>query len=157
MENLTTQESQYKDRVHQILSFSYSFSLLMFLIGVFLDFILPIKIFKNPIFVLVGLLLLVLATVLIFWAQKTSKNFKKETITKETFSQGPYAYTRSPTHWGLFLLTIGFGLSINAFFIVITSIISFLFSKIVFLRKEEKILEKKYGESYQEYKKSVKL
>jgi len=154
---LENEPNEYKDKVHWILSYSYTFYLIMFLIGIFFDFLFPIKIFKNPFFVSIGLLFLVLATLLILWAQKTSRNLKKETLTKKTFSKGPYFMSRSPTHWGLFLLLFGFGLTINAFFLIVSSIISLIVSKLIFLKKEELILEKKYGEPYLAYKKSVKF
>jgi protein-S-isoprenylcysteine O-methyltransferase Ste14 len=85
----------------------------------------------------VGFLFLLFGTFLIFWAQKTSLNLKKEDIKKETFLHGPYCYTRSPTHYGLFLLILGFGIVSNSFFVIVFSIISFFITKIVFLKKEE--------------------
>ena len=78
-------------------------------------------------------------------------------MTKETFCQGPYCYTRTPTHWGLFFLVLGFGILVNAFFVVVTTIVSFIVSKFIFLRRGEAILAKKYGTPYLEYKKQVKL
>jgi len=156
-ENINQGTNEYKDKVHWVLSYSYSFYLLMFLVGIFLDFLFPIKIFKSPTAVLVGLFFLFLATIIILWAQATSRNLKKETLTKKTFSKGPYRITRSPTHWGLFFLIFGFGFTINAFFLIISSIISLIVTKLFFLKKEELLLEKKYGEPYQSYKKSVKL
>ena len=104
-----------------------------------------------------GFIFLIFGTFLVFWAQKTSRHLNIENITKETFCHGPYRYTRSPTHWGLFLLMLGFGMIANAFFIVLFSIISFLITKLVFLKKEEKVLAAKYGTPYLEYKKSVKF
>jgi protein-S-isoprenylcysteine O-methyltransferase Ste14 len=149
--------NEYKDKVHWVLSYSYTFYLVLFLVGVFLDSIFKKKVWASPLVAPIGLLFLLLATLLVYWAQKTSRNLKKETLTKETFSKGPYAFTRNPTHWGLFLLTLGFGLTINALFIVLASVISFLVTKTVFLKKEEKILERKYGEPYRAYKKAVKF
>jgi len=154
---MTDLKIQPKDKVHQILVHSYSFYFLMFLLGIFFDFIFKIKIFNNLVAVPAGTLLLVLATFLIYWAQKTSRNLKKETLTKETFSQGPYSITRSPTHWGLFFLMLGFGFTINAVFLVLSSLISLLITRVVFLKREEALLEAKYGDPYLEYKKTVKI
>jgi protein-S-isoprenylcysteine O-methyltransferase Ste14 len=83
--------------------------------------------------------------------------FKSELVTKETFCRGPYCYTRSPTHFGLFLLIIGFGFVLNAFFVVLFTFFCFLITKITFVKKQEKLLEEKYGTAYTEYKKSVKF
>ena len=147
-----------KRTVHHVLAHSYSFYFLFFLLGVFLNLFFPIRIFNNSIMVPVGVLLLIMASLLILWAQKTSRDFRKEeNINKETFCRGPYCYTRSPTHWGLFLLMLGFGVVINAVFIILFTIISFIVTKLVFLKKEESILADKYGTPYLEYKKSVKF
>lgn len=146
-----------KNTVHRVLAHSYYVNFLFFLVGVCLDFFLRIKIFSNPWISYFGFIFLIIATFLIFWAQYTSHTMNKENITKETFYRGPYRFTRSPTHWGLFLLMLGFGMVVNAFFVILFSIISFILTKLTFLNKQEKILEDRYGAPYLEYKKSVKL
>ena len=40
---------------------------------------------------------------------------------------------------------LGFGLVANSFCIILCSLVAFLVSKFIFLRKEEKILAEKYG------------
>ena len=149
--------NQGKDKVHIVLANSYSVFFLLFLVGVFLDLIFNFKILDFSFLVSIGMVLIFLATLLILWAQKTSRNLKIENLTKETFCKGPYCFTRSPTHWGLFFLMFGFGIMINAMFVIIFSIISLIFAKFVYLKKEETILEKKYGVPYTKYKKSVKF
>ncbi|MFZ2149955.1 MAG: methyltransferase [Minisyncoccia bacterium] len=150
----TTEQGQ---SVHKILAHSYISIFMFFLVGVCLDLFLNLKIFSSQIVVGWGILFLALGTVLIIWAQKTSRSLKKEVITKETFCRGPYCFTRSPTHWGLFLVMLGFGMVVNALFVIIMSIISFVFTKLTFLREEEKTLAEKYGAPYVEYKKSVRI
>jgi len=149
--------NQHKNKVHIVLAHSYSVYLSLFLVGVFLDLVFNLKILNFTFVVPIGIALIFLASLLILWAQRTSRNLKKENLTKETFCKGPYSFTRSPTHWGLFFLTLGFGLIVNAIFIVISTIISFAITKFIYLKKEETILEKKYGAPYIEYKKSVKF
>lgn len=146
-----------KPSVHKVLAHSYATYFLFLLIGVTLDLVFKLKIFSGIATISWGYVFLVAGTFLIFWAQKTSRNLKKENINKETFSHGPYKYTRSPTHWGLFFLMLGFGMVANAVFVVVTSFISFIFTKLTFLNKEEKILADKYGLPYLEYKRSVKI
>ncbi|HNW71410.1 MAG TPA: methyltransferase [Candidatus Paceibacterota bacterium] len=144
----------YKNKVHWTLTHSYFFYFFMFLIGFFFELIFPLKIFKDSIAIHFGAILILAGTVLIFWAQKTSRNLKKDEV---TFLKGPYKITRSPTHWGLFLLMLGFSFIANALFVIISTLISFIVAKFIFLKKEELILENKYGELYKEYKKSVKF
>ncbi len=146
-----------KRNVHKVLAHSYAMYFVLFLVGVTLDLVFMLQIFKSSVMVPTGVSVLIFASLLILWAQTTSRNLKKENITKETFCKGPYCYTRSPTHWGLFFLMLGFGIIVNAIFVVLTTLISFLISRYVFLEKEELILEEKYGMPYLEYKKDVKL
>jgi protein-S-isoprenylcysteine O-methyltransferase Ste14 len=151
------EENPYKNKVHKVLAHSYLLFFLLFLLSLFLDFIFPLKVFETFNATLVGAIFLFLGTILILWAQKSSLNLKKDDISKEIFYHGPYRYTRSPTHLGLFFLILGFGLINNAMFVVVFSIISFFVSKFVFIKKEEKILAERYGTPYIEYKKSVKF
>ncbi len=145
------------DKLHRLLAHSYSMYLFLFLVGVTLDMIFRFEIFATEITAPLGILLLLIGTVLVTWAQKTSRNLDKNNMTKETFCRGPYCYSRSPTHWGLFLLTLGFGIVANALFIILTTLISFMLAKFVFQEQEESILAAKYGTPYLEYKRSVRL
>ena len=149
-------KKEYKHRVHWILAHSYSFFLLMFLVGLFFGMVFPIKFLENSYIEPIGFIFILMATALIFWSQ-TSRHFKKDEITKKTFSKGPYCITRNPTYWGLFFLMFGFGLVVNAFFVVLVAFVSIIFAKFTFIKKEEDILKKKYGDPYMEYKKCVKL
>lgn len=153
----TKQENPNKNRVHRVLAHSYLFYFLLFLIGLLLDFWFPVRIFQNNIILLIGVLFLLLGTFLVAWAQTTSRNLQKGNTNKEIFYRGPYRYTRSPTHFGLFFLTIGFGIIANSLFITIFSILSFFITKFIFIKEEEKILAEKYGDPYLEYRKSVKF
>ena len=143
--------------VHHVLAHSYFTHFIFFLIGVSLDLVFHIKIFSSSSMAPVGFVFLILASLLIIWAQLTSKNLRKEDMSKHTFLRGPYCYTRSPTHWGLFLLMLGFGITVNGIFIVLSTVVSFLFTRFTFLKKQEKILAEKYGTHYTEYKKIVKF
>ncbi|MSU44762.1 hypothetical protein EXS45_01090 [Candidatus Nomurabacteria bacterium] len=156
-EQVSSKEILHRSKVHQILAHSYSLYFILFLVGVCFDIIFKFKILTSSILLPVGFVFLIFATLLILWAQQTSRNLKIENLNKETFCKGPYCYTRSPTHWGLFLLMLGFGIIANALFIILTTIVSFIISRFVFLEKQENILAQKYGTPYLEYKKSVKI
>lgn len=143
--------------VHKVLAHSYLLYLFFLLAGVSLDVFFKFEIFSNSVFSFFGIFFLIFGTFLIFWAQNTSRNLKTETINKDTFTRGPYYYTRSPTHLGLASVILGFGIITNAFFVVFFALISFIISKFTFLKKEEKILALKYGDPYLEYKKLVRF
>jgi protein-S-isoprenylcysteine O-methyltransferase Ste14 len=145
--------------VHFILLHSYLIFLLAVILGVFFDTFLNGKIFHNGVYQYIGLLLLIISSLIIYWAQSTSSNYKQREKRNEEdshFEHGPYKYSRSPTHFGLFIMTLGLALIINSLFSIIFTIIAYLITKFFFLRKEEELLEKKYGETYVEYKKKVK-
>ena len=147
----------YKNKVHKILAHSYTTYLFSFLLGVIFNLVFGFQVFTNPVFSSLGLVLLILGSVLIIWAQYTSAHLSMENITKESFSHGPYRFTRTPTNFGLFFMMLGFGMIINTLFIIIFTLIAFVVAKFIFLDKEEKILAEKYGAPYLEYKKAVKF
>ncbi len=151
-------EGEYKyGNIHKILAHSYAMYFVLFLIGIMLDIFLDINFFNASFMAPLGIAALIFGSILILWAQYTSRNLNKQNISKETFCKGPYCYTRNPTHWGLFFLMLGFGIITNSFFVVIFTLLAFIISRFTFLEKQEKILAEKYGVHYLEYKKSVKL
>lgn len=146
-----------KQSVHKVLAHSHAAQFILFLFAFFLDLMFRIKIFGNSGFAIFGVVLLIIGSVLIFWAQYTSHHLDKKNITKESFSRGPYRYVRNPTNFGIFFTMLGFGIVANSFFVVLFAFISSFVVKFVFVKKEEKILASKYGAPYLEYKKSVKF
>lgn len=148
-----------KGTVHFILLHSYLIFLFAVILGVFFDIFFKKEIFSDGIYKNIGVLLLIMGSIIVYWAQSTSSNYKKEIGKNEKrshFESGPYRYLRSPTHFGLFALTLGYSLIINSLFSVAFTIGAYLITKFFFLKREEKLLEKKYGEVYSEYKKKVR-
>ena len=144
--------------VHKTLAHSYIVYFLILIFGVFLDIMFPIRVFSSSVMVSMGFIFLILSSALILWAQRSSRDLlKKEEVTTEHFCRGPYCYTRTPTHWGLFFLALGFGFVAHAFFVIVLTIISFIVTKATFVRKQEALLEDKFGAPYREYKNKVKL
>lgn len=151
------EQMRKSDTVHKILAHSYSIYLGALLLGLLLDYFIPYEVFQDSTAKTAGVALLGFATTAILWAQATSRNLEIENLSKDAFARGPYRVSRTPTHWGLFLLMLGFGIISNAFFVIVLSFVSFLITKFIFIKKEEDILAQKYGAPYLEYKKSVKL
>lgn len=141
--------------IHHLLSGSYTIYLVGFLIGIFLEILFPLRIHAVPI---TGFIQIVIATVLIVWAQNTGNKIVLNKLEKphiNMFAHGPYAFMQSPTHFGLTMLMFGFGFVAGMPFIVITAFLSFLIVHLFVLKHEEKIMEKKYGHEYSSYKKSI--
>ena len=143
--------------VHFILSHSYIVFLIAVVIGVVLHLIVNIQIFSGISYPYVGFAMIVIGSMLIYWAQSTSDSTLKElqkTGTRD-FESGPYKYSRSPTHVGLTIMTLGLAVVLNSFFIAACVIIASVITKLVFLKEEEALLEKRYGQPYRDYKKKV--
>lgn len=144
--------------VHVILSRSYSVYLFCIISGLILDIIFPIEI-ANDYFSNLGFVFMCIGTLFVYWAQSSSTRSKNKFLENKdaprNFALGPYKYTRNPTHIGLLFASFGFGFMIGSFFVIILTILSFIITKLVFLPKEEGLLEKKYGDIYREYKKEV--
>lgn len=147
--------------VHHVLANSYLTYCVALVLGVVIDYFYPLRIMSSVV-VSIGPLLLILATMLIFWAQHTSNKTSTsrrdpEKVAVEHFCKGPYCYTRSPTHLGLGLMVLGFGFVMNSVVIVITAFVVFVITRYFFIVEEEKILLKQYGDVYAKYQQKVKL
>lgn len=148
--------------VHHVLARSYLVYFLGFLVGVLLDKAYPLPIMATG-SETVGIIILLVSTGIIIWAQTTSRRTKSSRLgqtatTDHThFHQGPYKLFRSPTHIGLALLLISYGFLTNSLPLVIVSVIVFIITRLTFVAKEEKMLEEKYGHAYKTYKSKVKI
>ncbi len=104
--------------------------------------------------------MIVLGSALIYWAQSTSSCTRKEVArgvkTERDFERGPYKYSRSPTHNGLTIMTLGLSLVLNSFFTFIFIIVASIITKLIFLKEEEALLEERFGDVYCQYKKKVR-
>ncbi len=158
-ENEDNQNKQNGPGVHFLLSHSYLVFLFSVILGVIFDIFAPFSLFLNVPSQGIGVILIFLGSVIVYWAQTTSGNYKENDPkfkNKSFFYRGPYKFTRNPTHFGLLIMTLGLALLINSFFSIVFTIIAHVLTKIFFVKKQEKILEKKYGDLYLDYKKKVK-
>lgn len=147
--------------VHQILANSYLLYLLAVIFGFVIDVLFPVQIPVKA-FSPLGLILIILGTVVIVWAQRSSgkssaiRRSAKEDLGVHHFSTGPYYVTRIPTQYGLFFMTFGLGMIFYSLFMMIAVLVAFIIARYVFIPKEEAYLVKKYGQAYLDYKKTVR-
>ncbi len=150
---------------HFILSHSYFVFLFAVVLGLIFDIWIPAQIFSSTTFQYIGILMLIIGPALIYWAQHTSSCSKKKMEEasdqvaspklERDFENGPYKYTRNPTHIGLGIMTLGLAFLLNSLFSVIFVVVASAVTKFIFLPKEEAVLEERYGEPYRDYKKKV--
>jgi protein-S-isoprenylcysteine O-methyltransferase Ste14 len=100
-----------------------------------------------------GMLCLICVGVFIVRGKGTPAVFDPPT---EFVAVGPYKYVRNPMYVGGFILLIGFGLFHHSISILILCVILFFLFHLFVVFVEEPGLEKRFGESYVKYKKSVK-
>ncbi len=143
-------------KIHSSFAHSYVIYFAAVLIGLILDIFIPVSVIPGNLSSIIGIVFLLVAPALIIWAQMSSEktHFDRHNG-KPNFAHGPYAFMKSPTHFGLDILIVGFGFLLNSIFMIIFSIISFLLSRFVFVKKAQQLLEEKYGSQYTNYKKSV--
>ncbi len=153
----TTNEVQ-KENVHSVLAYSYSVYVLAFLLGIALYILIPTPEPKEELGI-IGMVILGIGTLLVFWAQSTSRTTRPHRNDGEPvstmFAQGPYKITRSPTHLGLALMILAFAFFANSYLIALVALGAYSITRMHFIKKEEALLLQKYGNAYQDYKRKV--
>ncbi len=117
--------------------------------------------FNTPWLESFGLALVLFGTVIAFWAQRSTHVSAQaryhETRTYKNFMCGPYRYVRAPTQLALLFLVAGLGFSVNIAWVSIFAVLSFMVTYAFFIKKQERILIKRYGESYEQYRSKVRF
>lgn len=148
-----------KHLIHTILGHSYLAFVLFFCGAIFFDQLMPFARIDTPYLEYVGTVLVVFGTVLICWAQVDSQKSlherHQEVPTEKAFFHGPYKFIRTPTQVGLFFLFLGLGFTLGNVWVIIFSVISIIVNFTIFVKQQEHILTKRYGESYTSYKAKV--
>lgn len=72
---------------------------------------------------------------------------------KNLVIKGPFQFSRNPIYLGLSLMFFGYSIALRSWFIFLRFPLLYYFYKSI--KKEEKLLEKQYGEEYLKYKSRV--
>lgn len=160
MENMTKKENRESfkaEMIHFVLSHSYVVFLGAIMSGAIMHLFAPIHLFTGDNYPYIGFTMIILGSVVIYWAQSASSATRNQASPRTAFDfeRGPYKYSRNPTHIGMTIMTLGLAITFNSLFTVIFLIITSLVTKFIFLKKEECLLEEKYGQPYLDYKKKV--
>lgn len=157
--NSITEKPIIQGVIHIILFHTYAIFLGAIVFGVVLDQIYPLNLFSSNVFEYIGLFMIVVGSILVYWAQSTTRT-KREDFDKERdvnfFFRGPYKYTRNPTNLGITVMTLGLGFIMNSVFSIALILITYLISRFIFIRKQDSILVERYGDVFSDYKKKVK-
>lgn len=120
----------------------------------------PVALSESLMLRYLGATLCVLAIValiaigLMFHRHKTS--IKPWEPTSKVMSHGPFAYSRNPIYVGFCFIVIGIGLAQNSLWMTLSFIPAAFIVFHTAIVREEKYLEKKFGEEYRRYKEKVR-
>lgn len=120
-------------------------------VGILLQFLLPYRLFSNPLVGrITGLALLMIGVALSAWAVVTVGD-ADITSKEELITSGPFAHSRNPMYLGWTLLFGGIGLALNGlWFIVLLPLVS-LYTHYFDVVPEERALEERFGQRYHSY------
>lgn len=109
---------------------------------------------------IIGVLLTIAAGAQAFWASRMMKragtNVKPSLPTTAIVATGPYRYTRNPMYLSLCLLHLGIGLLINGVLPVLFIVPLALTLHFGVIKREERYLDAKFGETYLAYRRGVR-
>ena len=72
------------------------------------------------------------------------------------FTTGPYAHSRNPMYVGWTLLYLGIALAANSVWIIALLSAAIIFTHLVDIRREERMLKDEFSDQYFEYQKRVR-
>lgn len=103
--------------------------------------------------VVIGMVIAIL-TLPKFWKHGTNLNVHRPTTT--IITDGPYRYSRNPAYLALTLLYVGVSILLASFWalvLVVPAVLTLTYGVIV---REERYLDRKFGDDYRRYKASVR-
>mgnify|MGYP001335172745 CR=1 FL=1 len=105
---------------------------------------------------LYGGLLVLAGEAIRLWAAGYIKKYRvSEVQADELVTAGPYAYVRNPLYWGNFLIGLGFAVIADWWpaYVLFLAVYLYIYSSVIPL--EEAYLRETFGQSYDEYARSV--
>ena len=129
-------------------------------VGFLLRWLAPLSVFTSTASLKIGPAIVALALGIFFWAAGTMlrghASIPTNTPTDAIVAGGPFRFSRNPIYLSMILLHIGVGAWTNSlWFFVLAAIFVALLTGGVILR-EERYLERKFGDQYLTYKSRVR-
>ena len=125
-----------------------------------LHFVVPInQLYRTP-YRYLGIIPIIFGIVLNLW---TDNLFKKKETTVKPFEKpsafiknGPFRISRHPMYLGMVAILLGGAFVLGSITAFIFPVLFFIAMEIVFIRHEEISLEETFGQTYLDYKKTVR-
>ena len=133
---------------------------LFLLLAVALHFLLPVQHVIHPPFTYLGIPLILTGLTLNVW----SVSFLRKRETTIEFNQsptrlvtdGPYRFSRNPIYLSGLIISLGIALFLGSLITFVFPILLFIILERYYIPKEDESLKKAFGETYQNYKQSVR-
>jgi protein-S-isoprenylcysteine O-methyltransferase Ste14 len=126
-----------------------------FLVVLALDWIWPWPIFDRPAYRWAGLPLIVIGISIVIWGRITmlaaGTNINPSQPAVALVTSGPFRFSRNPLYTALMLVFSGLTLAFNTWwgFAMLIPVFIVMFQGVI--RREERYLERKFGDSYRDY------
>ena len=125
-----------------------------------LHYFLPIYQLINFPYKYIGLAIALFGGIINIWGDWIFKQ-KKTTIkpfekSSALVTNGPFKFSRHPIYLGMFLTVLGLAVFLGSMISFLPAIVFFFIMDIVFITKEEKMMQKTFGQEYLDYKKRVR-
>ena len=120
-------------------------------IGIILDFFIPQPLFPSKIFLLVlALILLVSGILLMTWSVREA-GLHDMVSPGKLITSGPYSFSRNPMYLSWIFIYFSIFLFNRSVWLLVLFFVAMLLTHYVAVIPEERILKKKFGDSYEEY------
>jgi len=131
-----------------------------FVIVLVLQWIWPLKIVRQPIVFWLGLVLSVVALGIGAWGRRTmhsaGTNISPLKPANSLVIAGPFRFSRNPLYVAITLLYVGLTLLLNSWWGAVLLVPMLIVLHFGVVRREERYLERKFGERYTEYRSQVR-
>ena len=130
------------------------------IVGGVLHFLLPLRLIPDALQVPLGVVLLIASVVL---GASAAQRFMRAGTHLEPYrpstaivTSGPYRFTRNPIYLSFVLFQAGIGILIDGAWILLLLIPALLIVHYGVILREERYLERKFGDEYRQFKASVR-
>ena len=130
------------------------------LIGLVVHYFVPIQFLAGTLSIWLGVLLILVAGPIILSAVRTIRRaqtaFDLRKPTTSIVTEGAFRFSRNPAYLALTLLYIGIASLINSLWVFLMVVPTVMVMQRGVIKREERYLERKFGEEYLRYKEQVR-
>ena len=130
------------------------------IIGLIVHYFVPIQFLAGTLSIWLGVLLILVAGPIILSAVRTIRRaqtaFDLRKPTTSIVTEGAFRFSRNPAYLALTLLYLGIASLINSIWVFLMIVPTVIVMQRGVIKREERYLERKFGEEYLRYKEQVR-